>query len=156
MKVSQLCLTLCNPMDYTVHGILQARIPEWVDFPFQGIFPTQGLNPDLLHCRWIIYQLSHKGSPRILEWGPVPSPGYLPDPGIEPGSPALQANSLPAKLHGKSIYILLIGAFYFLFPLPPLNIVRIYACMHTHTQNPRQATSDSCLCQRLPNSHRQV
>ena len=30
---------------------------------FQGIFPTQGLNPDLPHCRWILYQLSHKGSP---------------------------------------------------------------------------------------------
>ena len=29
----------------------------------QGIFPTQGLNPGLLHCRQIIYQLSHKGSP---------------------------------------------------------------------------------------------
>ena len=28
-----------------------------------GIFPTQGLNPGLLHCRWILYQLSHKGSP---------------------------------------------------------------------------------------------
>ena len=34
----------------------------------QGIFPTQGLNPGLLHCRWILYQLSHKESPRILEW----------------------------------------------------------------------------------------
>ena len=34
----------------------------------QGIFPTQGLNPGLLHCRWILYQLSHKGSPRVLEW----------------------------------------------------------------------------------------
>jgi len=34
----------------------------------QGIVPTQGLNPDLLHCRQILYQLSHKGSPRILEW----------------------------------------------------------------------------------------
>ena len=33
----------------------------------QEIFPTQGLNPGLLHCRWIIYQLSHKGSPRTLE-----------------------------------------------------------------------------------------
>ena len=30
VKVTQLCLTLCNPMDYTVHGILQARILEWV------------------------------------------------------------------------------------------------------------------------------
>ena len=34
----------------------------------QGIFPTQGLNPGLLHCRWIFHQLSPKGSPRILEW----------------------------------------------------------------------------------------
>ena len=34
----------------------------------QGIFPTQGLNPGLLHCRQILYQLSRKGSPRILEW----------------------------------------------------------------------------------------
>ena len=33
----------------------------------QGIFPTQGSNPDLPHCRRILYQLSHKGSPRILE-----------------------------------------------------------------------------------------
>ena len=34
----------------------------------QGIFPTQGSNPGLPHCRWILFQLSHKGSPRILEW----------------------------------------------------------------------------------------
>ena len=34
----------------------------------QGIFPTQGSNAGLLHCRQILYQLSHKGSPRILEW----------------------------------------------------------------------------------------
>ena len=46
----------------------------------QGIFPTQGLNPGLLHCRWILYQLSHKGSPRILEWEPFPSPVDFPDP----------------------------------------------------------------------------
>ena len=34
----------------------------------QGIFPTQGSNPAVPHCRWILYQLSHKGSPRVLEW----------------------------------------------------------------------------------------
>ena len=34
VKVAQLCLTLCDPMDYTVHGLLQARILEWVAFPF--------------------------------------------------------------------------------------------------------------------------
>ena len=34
----------------------------------QGIFPTQGSNPGHPHCRQILYQLSHKGSPRILDW----------------------------------------------------------------------------------------
>ena len=38
----------------------------------QGIFPTQGSNPGLLHYRWILYQLSHQGSPRILEWVAYP------------------------------------------------------------------------------------
>ena len=38
----------------------------------QGIFPTQGLNPGLLHSRWVLYQLSHEGSPRILEWVAYP------------------------------------------------------------------------------------
>ena len=34
VKVAQLCLTLCDPIDYTVHGILQARILQWGAFPF--------------------------------------------------------------------------------------------------------------------------
>ena len=38
----------------------------------QGIFPTQGFNPGLLNCRLILYQLSHKESPRILEWVAFP------------------------------------------------------------------------------------
>ena len=38
----------------------------------QEIFPTQGQNPGLLHCRCILYQLSHQGSPRILEWAAYP------------------------------------------------------------------------------------
>ena len=38
----------------------------------QGIFPTQGSNPSLSHCRQILYQLSHKGSPRILKWVAYP------------------------------------------------------------------------------------
>ena len=68
VKVAQLCPTLCNPVDYTVHGILQARILEWVAFILpQGIFPTQGLNPGLPRHRQILYLLSHKESTRILE-----------------------------------------------------------------------------------------
>ena len=63
-SVAQSCPTLCDPMDCTVHGILQARILEWVAFPFsRGIFPTQGSNPGFPHCTWILYQLSHKGNP---------------------------------------------------------------------------------------------
>ena len=38
----------------------------------QGIFPTQGSNPGPLHCRWILNDLSHQGSQRILEWGAYP------------------------------------------------------------------------------------
>ena len=41
----------------------------------QGIFPTQGSNPGLPHCRQILYQLSHQGSPRILEWVAYPFSG---------------------------------------------------------------------------------
>ena len=102
MKVAQSCLTFCDGMDYTVHGILQARILDWVAFPFsrgssqlrdrtqvsciagrflpaepqgkpkitevgslsllQRIFLTQESNRGLLHCRWILYQLSYQGS----------------------------------------------------------------------------------------------
>ena len=40
---------------------------------------------------------------RILEWVTFPSPGDLPDPGIKPGSPALQADSLPSELPGKPV-----------------------------------------------------
>ena len=50
-------------MDHTVHGIFQARILKEVDFPFfRGIYPTQGLNPGLLYCKQILYQLGHKGN----------------------------------------------------------------------------------------------
>ena len=40
----------------------------------QGVFPSQGSNPGLPHCKWILYQLSHQGSPRILEWVAYPFP----------------------------------------------------------------------------------
>ena len=55
MKVTQSCPTLCNPPDYTVHGILQAGILEWVRLSLlQGIFPTQESNQGLLQCKWIL------------------------------------------------------------------------------------------------------
>ena len=59
---SHLCLTLCDPMDYTGHRILQARIvPTGMGCLslLQGIFPTQGSNSGLLYCRQTLYQLSY-------------------------------------------------------------------------------------------------
>ena len=54
----------CSLPGSSVHGILQARILEWLvsHSLLQGIFPTQGLNLGLLHCRWILYHLSHQES----------------------------------------------------------------------------------------------
>ena len=66
--VAQSCPALCNPMDYSlpgssVHGILQARILEWVAIPFsRGIFPAQGSNMGLPHLRQTLYSLSHEGN----------------------------------------------------------------------------------------------
>ena len=67
MKVAQSCPTLWDSMDYTVHGILQARVLEWVAFPFSRGSFQPGTKP-----RSPVFQtaslLSHKGSPRIPEW----------------------------------------------------------------------------------------
>ena len=45
VKVAQLCLTLCDSMNYSVHGILQARILEWEPFPYPGDLPKPGNEP---------------------------------------------------------------------------------------------------------------
>ena len=65
VKVSQSCLTLCVPVDSPWNSPGQNTGVGSLSL-FQGIFPTQGSNPGLPHCRWILYQLSHKGSPGIL------------------------------------------------------------------------------------------
>ena len=74
----------------------------------QGIFLTQGSNTGLPHCRQILYQLSHKGSPGILDWVAYPLPVDLPEPGIEVGSPTLQVDSLPSELSVKAPSFLLL------------------------------------------------
>ena len=45
VKVARSCPTLCDPMDYTIDAILQARILEWVAFPFSRGFPNPGIKP---------------------------------------------------------------------------------------------------------------
>ena len=53
----------CSPPGSSVHGTLQARILEWVAIHslLQRIFPNQGSNPGLLHCRQLLYRLSYRG-----------------------------------------------------------------------------------------------
>ena len=63
----------------------------------QGIFPTQGLNPGLLHCRQILYQLSHKESTRILEWVAYPFSSGSSQPRNWVGISRMQENSLPRE-----------------------------------------------------------
>ena len=65
----------------------------------QGIFPTQGSNPSLPHCRRILYRLSHQGSPRILGWVAYPFSRVSSHPRTEPGFPAMLAD---AELSGSS------------------------------------------------------
>ena len=59
----------------------------------QGIFPSQGSNPGLPHCRQILYQLSHKGSPSILEWVAYPFSRRSSQPRNWTGVSSLQADS---------------------------------------------------------------
>ena len=117
----------CNPPGSSVHGMFQARILEWVAFP--GLSSQLG-DQILVSCIagrfltiWVTL-LSHfscvrlcatpetaahqappsLGFSRQKHWSglPFPSPGDLPNPGIEPWSPALQADSLPSETAGKS------------------------------------------------------
>ena len=74
----------------------------------QGIFPTQGLNPGLLHFRWILYHLSHQGSPRIGKPKNTGMDSLSLLKGVFPTqeliiAPALQADFWPAELPGKPL-----------------------------------------------------
>ena len=67
----------------------------------QGIVSTKGSNPGLLHCRRILYQLSHKGSPRILEWVAYPSSSGSSQPRNRTRVSCIAGRSLPTELSGK-------------------------------------------------------
>ena len=100
MKIGHTVMsTLCNPMDYSlpgssVHGILQARIPAAAAAKSCQSCLTLA-TPWTVAC---LAPLSMEFS-RQEYWSglPFPSPEDLPDPGIEPRSPILQADSLPSE-----------------------------------------------------------
>ena len=69
--MKSLSLTLCNPMDCSrpessVHGILQARILEWVAIPFSRGSSQPKHQTQVPHCRWIFYCMSHQGNPFLF------------------------------------------------------------------------------------------
>ena len=91
-----------NPMDYTVHGTLQAKILEWVAFPFsKGSSQPRDQTQVSCTARGFLTSWATREAQQYWSGYPIPSPGELPDPGIEPESLALQADSLPTELSKK-------------------------------------------------------
>ena len=90
-------------MDYTVHGILQARVLEWVAIPFSGDIPNSGIEPRSPALQADSLPAEPPGKPKILEWVAYPFSSRSSRPGIKLGSPALQEDSLPAELPGKPL-----------------------------------------------------
>ena len=118
--VAQLCLTLCDPMDYIAHQtpltMEFSRQEYWSGllYPPPRIFPTQGLNQISCMTGRFFTDWATREAQEYWSGEPIPSSGGLPDPGIELGSPALQVDSLPTELPAKSICIY-IYIFFFLF-----------------------------------------
>ena len=102
VKVAQSCLTFYGLMDYTVHGILQARIVEWVAFTFSR-GSSQPRDQTRITGRFFTSWATRKAQD-FWSGQPVLSPVDLPDPGVQPGSPALQVDSLPIELSGKPLH----------------------------------------------------
>ena len=101
----QSCPTQCDLTDCSLPGCpwdyLGKSTGVCCHALLQGIIPTQGSNPGLPLCRQILYQLSHKGSPRILEWVAYPFSSVSSWPRNQTGVSSLQADSLPTELWGK-------------------------------------------------------
>ena len=104
VKVAQSCPTLCDPMDSPVHGILQARILGWAAFPFSSGSSQHRDRSQVSHIAGGFFtSWATREAQEYRSGQPIPFPGDLPDPGIEPGSPALQADSLPTEPPGKPL-----------------------------------------------------
>ena len=111
VKVAQLCPTLCNPLDYRLwNSPGQNTGVSSLSF-LHGIFPTQGLNPGLLHCRWILYQLSqawHAIIHRVTQ-----SQAQLKQLRTAHVSPSSSLSILRAKIHLFLFFAYLLEVMYF-------------------------------------------
>ena len=106
VKVIQSCPTLCDPMVYTVHGILQARILEWVAIPFSRGSSQPRDQPQVSRIAGRFFtSWATRDAQEYWSGSPISSPADLPDSGIKLGSPALQVDSLPVKLSENPLKI---------------------------------------------------
>ena len=105
--VVQSCPILCDPIDGSppgspVPGILQARILEWVAMPSsRGSSQPRDWTQVSLSASGFFTIWATRETHEYWSGWPIPSPGALPNPGIKPGSPALQEDSLSAEVPGK-------------------------------------------------------
>ena len=101
VKAAQLCPTLFDPMVYTVHGILQSRILEWVAFPLSRR-SSQPRDRTQVSCMWADSLTAEpQGKPRILEWVAYPFSSRSSQPRNQTGASCMQVDSLPTELSGK-------------------------------------------------------
>ena len=96
----------CSPPGSSVHGDSPSKNTRvGCHALLQGILPTQGSNPGLPNCRWILYHLSYQGSPRILEWVDYPFSRESSQPRNWTRVSLLQADSLPAAAAAKLLQL---------------------------------------------------
>ena len=106
-QVTQSRPTLCDPMDCSlpgssVHGILQARILEWVAFPFSRGSSQPRDQTQVSHIVGRFFTVwATREAQECWSGEPIPSPADLHNPRVKPGFPALWVNSLPAALPRK-------------------------------------------------------
>ena len=104
VKVAQSCPTVCDPRNYTVRGILQARILEWVAFPFSkgSSQPRDWTQISDVAGRFFT-SWATKEAQKYWSGLPCPPPEDLPDPGIKPKSPALAGRFFTIEPPGKPL-----------------------------------------------------
>ena len=102
VKVTQLCPVLCNPMDYTVPGILQARILEWVAFPFSrgSSQPRDRIQVSSMAGGFFTSWTTREAQEYWSGW-PTPSSADVPNPGKSPREGNGYPLFLPGRSHGQ-------------------------------------------------------
>ena len=88
-------------MDYIVHGILQARMLEWVVFPSPGVLSNPEIEPRSAILQTDSLPAEPQGKLKNSEVSSLPFSSGSSDPGVDLGSPALQVDSLSTELSGK-------------------------------------------------------